>query len=286
MSLGKGIFLLVVSIAGFLSLAIVEQRHWLYEHEAKAALVRTELTASRGVIQTLRAQLANAMQTAAEAQALRAVGERNLATAHEEIEQLKEKLASQTGQQGELTEQRERAAVTDRVLIEVQEKLAILMRDLDHAREENEVLKEQSRTNIALSRAVRVDEGSAADQGRALTEEREKAAALADDLALAREKLAQSKEQSAAAVEEADKRALQQVTALTRDLRAARKELHRLKQATRAPGILDSTSEAERNNNQLPDTERRSLGVRNSAPRGQAAELRLDQEGQRAVARE
>ena len=118
------------------------------------------------------------------------------------------------------------AALHREALAQERDTLAAVSRDLAFARNEIEGLK-QELAKKELSSALPAAEGKVVEPARELADASEQIGALSRE-PLAQEEIQRTKDQSALAIEQANKKARERSANLSRDLRAARKEILRL----------------------------------------------------------
>ena len=224
MSLGKAALLLTLTVAAFLALSVKEHRDALKEWEGTVADLRRQLAHSRGEVTQLK-------------------------TLNSSLSQ--KKPPDRIGEMRAAAEELEKAAA---LLAEERDRASALQRDLHFAHKAIEDLKEHASTgSVDLNLAAAGQKGLY--DARQIEEAQERITTLTRELGEAHQELQRSKEQGAAALEQANRRAREREAALSRDIRSARKALHRAnekREAAAEPGGQSITAH-------IPDSGRSPL---------------------------
>jgi hypothetical protein len=225
MSLGKAALLLTLTVAAFLALSVKEHRDALKEWEATVADLRRQLVHSRGEVTDLK-------------------------TLNSSISQ--KKPSDRVEEMRVAAEELEKAAA---LLADERDRASALQRDLHLAHKIIEDLKEQPSTGSVDLKLAAVGQKSL-DDARQMEEAQERITTLTRELGEAHQEIQRSKEQGAAALEQANRRAREREAALSRDIRSARKALHRANEQKEAA----SESGGQSITAHIPDSRRSQLG--------------------------
>lgn len=231
MTLGRALFLLILMVTAFFGLSVKEHREAITLWDAKVADLRRQLVAARDELGRLQYQLVTASSHHHDTQNDQDVSvslHNDLAAARTETDQLRHEVARHLEDIRRAEHDRNRTAALHReALAQERDMLAAVSRDLAFARNEIEGLK-QELAKKELASALPATEGKVVEPARELADASEQIGALSRELSLAQEEIQRTKDQSALAIEQANKKARERSANLSRDLRAARKEILRL----------------------------------------------------------